>query len=194
MTKYMGRIGIACAALITVGFLVASVATVRAADDNMLQVSKLLSTAKTQAFQLREDADQLWMFAHVTESASSAAQISPDSHEQASKAISSDVNAIVLTLSKLEAARKTALPWQQAAIDEIRPLVKELVANTTTIIDYIHNNPTKLNNPDYKEYVEANSDKSGELASLIGAYVDYGKAKERLERLSPKLGIPAATK
>jgi len=189
MKKYISSIGIACAALIVAGSLMGTMMKAGGAEDNNLQVSKLLSTAKTQAVQLREDADELWMFAHVTESASSATQISADSHEQASKLISSDINAIVLTLTKLDSARKTAAPWQQAAIDQIKPLVKELVANTTTVIDYIHKNPTRLNSAEYKEYVEANSDDAGQLASLIGTFVDYGKAKERLDRLSGRLGV-----
>jgi hypothetical protein len=188
MRKYISTIGLACAALIAAGSLAALMTTAgAAAEDNNLQVSKLLSAAKTESFQLREDADQLWMFAHVTESASSANQISVDSQEQASKLISSDINAIVLTLAKLDSARKTAAPWQQSAIDQIRPLVKELAANTTAVIDYIHKNPNRLHSAEYREYVEANSDDAAQLSSLIGAFVDYGKAKERLDRLSGKL-------
>jgi hypothetical protein len=180
-----------CAALIAAGFLASSAMTARAAaDDSSVQVSGLLSEAKTQAFQLKEDAGELWLFTQVPASASSAAQIPPQSHLDSIHKISSDVSTMTVQLAKLEAARKTAAPWQQTAIDQINPLVKDLVASTEAVVEYIDKNPSKIYAEDYKDYVEANADAAAQLATLISSYVDYGKTRDRLNHLSKKLGLP----
>jgi len=38
--------------------------------------------------------------------------------------------------------------------------------------------------------MEANADYATDLAAMIGDFVDYGKTRDRLERLSNKLEIP----
>lgn len=190
MTKHISRFGLRCATLITAASLFLSVTTVRAAEDNSALVSKLLSQAKTQAYQLREDAAEMELLTQVHESASSATQISLETKAEAINSINGDVNAMMLLQTKLDNARKMAAPWQQMAIDEIKPLVMELASNTQVVIQYINNAPTKLNSADYKDYVEANSDQAAQLAALINSFIDYGKAKERLQRIGDKVAHP----
>jgi len=181
-------------ALLMAGCLLALGLTLRAAEDQTAQVSKLLSDAKVQAVQLREDAGELWLLTQVPPSASSAAQIRPETHAEAIHKISADVSAMTVQLEKLENARKGAAPWQQNAIDSIKPLIREMVTSTTTLVEYIDKNPTRTTTDVYKEYVEANADRANQLATLIMTYVDYGKTKDRLERIGGKLGLPNATK
>ncbi len=190
MTNHAKRLGIACAAWIAAGSLFLSVTTAIAAEDNATLVSSLLSQAKTQAFQLKEDAYELQLFTMVPPSAYSATEIRPESHAESIRRITADVNALTEKVAKLQSMRNMAAPWQQKAIDEIKPLLSELASNTTVLIQYIDKNPNKLYAPEYREYVEANSDTASQLASLIGVYVDYGKARERSQRLRDKMGLP----
>jgi hypothetical protein len=41
-------------------------------------------------------------------------------------------------------------------------------------------------------YLEANADYTADLATMIVNFVDYGKTRQRIERLGSKLEIPAA--
>lgn len=147
------------------------------------QVSKLLSDAKTQSFQLKEDADELERFSRS--GASWAA------HLDAINRIKDDVNKMGRLLTDLGNDRATAAPWQQLAIDRVVPVARELAANTNGAIEHLDKSPQGLNTSPFQEYLEAISDSSANLAATISDFVDYGKTKERLERLSAKLELPA---
>jgi len=188
------RLVIVTAAIVAIVCLLFPVQPVNAADDSSAQVSKLLSQAKTKAFELKEDASELWLFTQVPPTANSATEISEETHSEALKRISADVGAMTVELAKLESARKNAAPWQQGAIDEIKPLVKELVNSTQAVVEYFNKRPNQTRTEEYKDYVEANADRADQLATLISVFVDYGKTKDRLERLGTKLGMPGASK
>ncbi len=162
-------------------------ATVATAAGNVEsdQVSRILSDAKMQAFQLREDAAQLESFTRST--------ASWESHSEASARIKEDVNKMGSLLTKLQDSRNGAAVWQQTAIDRVAPVAKELASNTTAAIERLNKNPRRLNTPDYQNYLEAIADSANNLAATITDFVDYGKARQRLERLATKLELPAGT-
>lgn len=194
MAVRIGKSGLVLVMFIMAGCLLASTFRASPAEDQSAAVSRMLSDAKVQADQLREDAGTLWLYTQVPPSASSAAQISPDSYSEITRKISSDVSTMTVQLSKLENARKTAAPWQQNAIDAIKPLIHEMVVTTSTLVDFIGKFPAQTNSDAYKDYVEANADRATQLATLITTYVDYGKTKDRLQRVGSKLGLPETTK
>jgi hypothetical protein len=43
-----------------------------------------------------------------------------------------------------------------------------------------------------RDYLEANADYAGDLAAMAGDFVDYGKTKQRLQRLTDKLEVTAS--
>ena len=147
------------------------------------QVSSLLSNAETQAFQLKEDADSVERYSRAT--------TSWESHADAINRIKEDVNKMGTLLNSLEQNRAGAAEWQQVAIDRVLPVAKELAANTTAAINHLNQFPKRLNTPNYQEYLEAIADSAANLASTIRDFVDYGKAKQRLDRLAAKVEIPA---
>jgi hypothetical protein len=106
--------------------------------------------------------------------------------------IKDDVNAMGRLLAKLQDDRDGAASWQQAAIDRVTPVAKELASNTTAAIEHLNHNPSRLNSPDYQQYLEAICDSANNLAATISNFVEYGKTKQRLERMSSKLELPAA--
>ena len=95
------------------------------------------------------------------------------------------------TLTKLDEARGSASPWQATAIERIKPLLKEIAANTQNVIQTLNGSPKRITTTEYKDYLETNSDVSEQLAGLIRDFVDYGNAKNRMERLNAKLELPA---
>jgi signal transduction histidine kinase len=149
------------------------------------QVSRILSDAKIQAYQLKEDASQMESFTRST--------ASWESHADAIDKIKEDVNAMGRLLTRLQENRNSAAAWQQTAIDRVTPVAKELASTTTAAIDRLNKNPRRLNTADYQNYLEAIADSANNLAATVTDFVDYGKARQRLERLANKLELPAGT-
>jgi len=177
------RNSIACAgtfALMLGAFLVPLPAVKAAVNPDSEQVSKLLSEAKTMAFQLKEDALTMESFTRM--------DVSWQSHAAAINQIKEHINALGKQVAKLKAAENTASPWQKTAIDRINPFLDEMSGYTTAVIERL-NGDRKHTMADYKDYLEANADYATDLASMIGDFVDYGNAKDRTERLGAKLEV-----
>lgn len=171
-------------ALMLAGFLVpsspAKAAVNPAGNPDSEQVSKLLSEAKTMAFQLKEDA--------VTMESYTRMEVSWQSHAAAINQIKEHINALGKQVAKLKAAENTASPWQKIAIGRINPFLDELSGYTTAVIERL-NGDRKHTIADYKDYLEANADYATDLAAMIGDFVDYGNAKDRVEHLGAKLEV-----
>ena len=144
--------------------------------------TKLLSDAKTMAFQVKEDAETMESFTR--------SDLNWESHATAITQIKEHINALGRQTAKLKDAKPTASPWQKAAIDRINPFMDELAGYTEAAIEHLNKHPTRLNSAEYKDYLEANADYAGDLAQMIADFVDYGKTKTRMERLSSKLELP----
>jgi len=167
--------------LVVFAFSTATVCAAQASRDSK-EVSALLSDVKTEAVQLRHDADEMKAFTHST--------LTWESHARKVEEIKEHVNSAGKLLTKLDNAKKDASPWQQQAIDRITPLLKELASSVTATIDHLSQKPKLLHTAPYADYVAANYDLASNLAELISDYVDYGKAKARSEELAAKLEVP----
>ncbi len=179
--KNLLRMGPVAIAGLATALIVISPAVMAAGAEDSEQVSKLLSDAKSQAFQLKEDSQTMESYTR--------SKLDWQSHASAVTAMKEHINAVGVTLTKLEDARESASAWQAIAIDRIKPLLKEIAANTTTVIAFINKNPRHLFTPESKDYIEANADAADRLSRLVGDFVDYGNTKNRLERLASKLEI-----
>ena len=145
-------------------------------------VSTILSDVKTEAIQLKHDADELKAFTHST--------LSWQSHAAKVEEIKRHVNNAGKSLSKLDSARGSASPWQQQAIDRIGPLFKELASNVESTIEHLNQKPKLLQTGPYADYAAANYDLASNVAELISDYVEYGKSKAKSEELAAKLEVP----
>jgi SMC interacting uncharacterized protein involved in chromosome segregation len=167
-------------ALLLAGFLVPTPAAKAGETHDSEQVSKLLSEAKTLAFQVKEDAIAMEGFTRMN--------VSMESHAAAINQIRDDVNALGKQVAKLKAAEDGAAPWQKAAIERINPFLDELGGYTSAVIEQI-NGDRKRNAADYKDYLEANRDYATDLAAMIADFVNYGNSKDRIDRLGAKLEV-----
>jgi len=181
MTKHNLTMVIGASALLLGGFFGASLPA-RAEVQDSEQVSKLLSEAKTMAFQLKEDAANMETFTR--------SDPSWRSHAEAITTIKEHINALSRQAAKLKEARATASPWQKAAIDRIEPFLDELGGYTSAAIEHINGQP-RHTAAEYNDYLEANADYASDLAMTIADFVDYGKLKQRLDRLGARLELPA---
>jgi hypothetical protein len=147
-------------------------------------VLKLLADAKTQSYAISVDAS-------ILESYMRQPSLSWQTHAAEITRMKEDINAAAKTVTKLVDAKGKAEPWQVTAIDRILPYMREIADDTTNAIEYLNKNQAKpLIVGAYKDYIEANSDTSQELASLIANFVDYGNHKNRYESLKKTLELP----
>jgi hypothetical protein len=168
--------------LMVVGFLGTS-ANAKAPDaPDSEAVNKLLSEAKTMAFQLKEDAVIMESFTRMN--------VGWEAHAVAINQIKDHVNALGRQQEKLMDAKATASEWQRTAINRIEPFLDELEGYTSAVIERINANPKQLFTPEYKDYLEANADYATDLAAMIAQFVDYGKTKARLVNLTDDLELP----
>jgi hypothetical protein len=145
-------------------------------------VSKLLAETKATALALKVDVG-------VMESLTRSSK-SPEQHANTFNQVREHINTAVEQVAKLQKARGSASAWQRVAIDRIAPLVEEIAFTSQRVLDVIKNNPGKITSNEYREYLQANVDHSDQLATLISRFVEYGKTKQRLDRLSRQLEIP----
>ena len=94
-------------------------------------------------------------------------------------------------VTKLDDVRSTASSWQKTTIDRIGPLLQELASDAEALINRINQNPKRLNGGEYKDYIKVNADLAGELAALVGNFVDYGRTRQQLEHPTNKLDLPS---
>jgi len=171
-------------ALLVAGYLTMSPAA-KAADTSggdSEQVSKLFSEAKTEAHELERDAEQLETFTR--------SDLSWETHTRQISLIREHVNKSGEILADLHEARDTAAPWQQQAIDQITPLLKELASNTQSAIEQLKEKKHLIRfSAEYKDYAVENYDLAKELAALISDYVDYERHKAAFDRLGEKLQV-----
>jgi len=163
------------------GLLAIPTASKAAETADSEQVSKLLSEAKTMAFELKEDAVTMESFTRMN--------VSMESHAVAINQIKDHINALTRQAAKLKEARNTGSPWQQTAIDRITPFLEELGGYTYAVIEHL-NGEVKHTPAEYKDYLQANADYATDLAAMIADFVDFGRSKDRMQHLADKLEIP----
>ena len=167
--------------LLAFAFAVTTVCWAQTSKDSK-EVSGLLSDVKTEAVQLRHDADEMKSFTHST--------LTWQSHAAKVEEMKRHVNNAGELLTKLDNAKGAASPWQQQAIDRITPMLKELASNVTSTIEHLNQRPKLLHTGPYADYVSANYELASNLAELISDYVDYGKSKARSDELAARLEVP----
>jgi hypothetical protein len=148
-------------------------------------VSKMLSDAKTQSYQISVDAETLYAFVRQQPG------LPWESHAAELNQMKENINLMGKTLTKLQNAKSQAAPWEAVAIDRIVPYLKEIAADTTAAIEYLNHHQTQPKMVgDYRDYIEANADESSRLARMVADFVDYGKNNERSHKLRDKLELP----
>jgi hypothetical protein len=159
----------------SVAFSPAAKASVAGSD----HVPAILSEAKAEASKLQHDAATLESFTR--------SDLTLESHAYALNTVKDDVNALSALLVKLRDNRGDVAPAQQVALDRIAPVEAELAAATTAAIERLDKAPDGLRLPAYRGYLEAIYGKASQLAALVAEYVDYGRTKASVDRLTNRL-------
>jgi hypothetical protein len=146
------------------------------------EVSDLLNQAKSQANQLTTDATEMESFTR--------SNLAWETQASKINAIKGDVNAVSQTVAKLKDEESMASAWQKMAIARIQPLLRELVTNTTAVIEHLNKDRGRnLQSQEHKDMLKMNADLSSDLATVIGDFVDYGNTKNKFYALQHKLEL-----
>ena len=167
-------VGIACLGLVP---------SLRAEDADSAQLWHLLSQARLEAIRLREDTNQMRDFVWNN--------VMWSTHAVYASMIIDDVAAMREKVGRLDLARNEGSAWQQAAIDELNPLMNEITTTSESVVTTMDRKP--FDRSQYNEYLEANYDHAQHLAALISNSVRYSKEKNRLERARVKLHLMLAS-
>jgi hypothetical protein len=143
-------------------------------------VPALFQQARTTATQLSKDASIMESYAR--------SNLSWKSHTAQVTRIKDHIDKAGSIVSQMQSARGDAEPWHQDAIDGLVPVLKELASNTESIITHLNDNPKRLKDPTYAQYLKSNSESASELSAAVGNVVDYDKTKTKMETLETKLG------
>jgi len=143
-------------------------------------VSTLFQQARTTANQLNRDAAVMESYTRT--------KVTWQSHGDQISRIKEHINTAGSILSQLHSAREDAQPWHQDAIDGITPMLKQLAANTESIISRLNESPKLLREPKYVEYLDSNAQLANQLATAIRNVVSYDETKTKMEELETKLG------
>ncbi len=164
----------AVAALVPLGWLLPAGAQAKGNEDSP-QISELLADVKSEAYQLKVDAEDMDVLAR--------SGVSWESHAKKITMVKEHINEAGKMLAQLHDLKDEGSKWQVMAVERIDPLLRELAANTEKTIDYINNNQSQIRTLKFKEHVRSNYDLAVDLEALIRDFVDYGNAKERFDRI-----------
>ena len=143
-------------------------------------LTALFQEARTTATQLNRDAETMESFTR--------SNLNWQSHSAQITQIKDHINKAGSILSQMQAARAEAKPWHQDAIDGITPALKELASNTESIINHLNENPRRLKDPTYMQYLKSNAQSARDLAAAVGNVVDYDRTRTRMEELEATSG------
>ena len=150
------------------------------------EISNLLAQAKSHAVQAEDDAATLDSYAR--------SKLSWKSHAAKLDEMKNHVNALGKVSKELVDQRAIGSPWQQKAVDQIDPLLREMAVLLTATINHLKENPSQVHLPKYREYAHANYEVANKIAGMIRDFVEYDEVQSRVDALEAKLGLPTPDK
>ncbi len=144
-------------------------------------ISKLLDQVKNHAAMASDDAAELESYTR--------SRLSWETHALQLTQMKEHVNNLLQDASKMIELRDEGSPWQQEAIDRIDPLLPEMAAHLTAMINHYNDNKNRLNMKPYRDFVLANQELIDHAHDLISNFAAYSEAKSRADELERRLEL-----
>lgn len=170
------------------GLLLLTPALATAQNPDSSEINNLLKEAKTHAVLAEDDASTLESYTF--------SEIPLQSHASRMSKMQEHANDLIEDFNKLGTLKPSGSPWQQDAIDNIRPLLQSMSAHMTATINHLNENRSQgqVRMQAYKDYVMANRKLVTNTARLISDVVDYGESKAKAEALQKALTPPVTAR
>jgi hypothetical protein len=169
--------GAAVLALLLSSSLVAS-----AQNADSKKISNLFVEVKEDSTLAQNDAETLEAY--------SRSGTSWQLHADQLRMIKEHVNDLLADYNEMAGIRDEGSPWQQEAIDQLRPVLKSMADHLNATILHQRQNPTNVKMAPFVNYVHGNTDYVTKAASLIHDLVDYGRARSTADELQTELDLP----
>lgn len=150
------------------------------------EISKLLVEAKSHAVQAEDDAAELYAYTR--------SKLSWGSHGFRLEQMREHVNALGTVSKQLTDLRQQGSPWQQKAIDQIDPLLREMASALTATINHLNKNQSRIHTQAYSDYVQASYNLAKKTAGMIQDFVEYDQAQSKAASLEANLNLAASDK
>jgi hypothetical protein len=165
------------------GMLMFSGTSMSSAQNNQdsERIRELLSEAKGHALKAENDAATLESYAR--------SRLSWKSHVSQLDAMKLHVNELGKIAGEMNDLQGAGSPWQQGAIQQVTPLLREMARNLTNAIEHLNSNQAQVHMPAFRDYARTNYELARRTADLISDFVDYDEAKSMAESLEQKLEL-----
>jgi hypothetical protein len=142
------------------------------------QISQLLVEARSHALEAEDDAAKLDAYAR--------SRLSWKAHGNQLEAMKVHVNELGKIAGELNVLAPQGSRWQQQAIQQVMPLLKEMAGNLNNAIEHLNENQSQVHMQPFRDYARTNYGLAKRTADLIRDLVDYDEAKSRAESLEQK--------
>lgn len=156
-----------------------------AQNPDSARVNELLQQAKEHAATANLNAEKLEGYTR--------SRLSWQTHATELNRMKENVNELGKDVADLTAARDEGSPWQQEAIDDIDPLLRNMADHLSSMIQHLNDNQAHIHMQPYIDYAKANYEYSDKMLRMIHDYVDYAQAKAKAAELEQKMQIPATS-
>lgn len=129
--------------------------------------------------------------AQILESFTRSATISSRSHTNQLKLVQEHISDLLNDYNETARLKDEGSPWQQEAIDQLRPVLKSMADHLNATIKHQNENPSQVKMGPWRDYVHGNSEYIAKASSLIHDLVDYGAAKSASDSLEHQLQLPS---
>lgn len=170
----------------TLSLLVLSPAFLAAQTSDSPEITELLNEAKTHAVMAENDAIALESYTF--------SKLSTETDATRLNQMKEHANNLIEEFNKLGTLKSSGSPWQQEAIDRVRPLLHDMSTHLTATINHFNENRNQVSFPPYRDYVKANRQYMVKTARLISDFVDYGETKAEAEAFERALELPTTAK
>ena len=180
MNKRLISITLKRVALLGALFVLPIVASAQNPDSKA--ISDLLLQARQHAVLAEDDA--------VTLASYTRSKLSWESHAQRLREMNDHTNDLISEVNQLNSLRDQGSPWQQHAIDQITPLLREMSDTLTATIRHLNENQSRVHMPQYEEYANSSSEVMTRTAKLITDLVEFDQARAKAKGLEKSLNLP----
>lgn len=172
-------------AIVAAALIFGSSLCAKAQSADSEKINELFNNIRQHAILAEEDAELLESYTR--------SRVSWQSHARRIDAMKDHVKELADDFNQASTLRAEGSPWQQDAIDHLRPLLQSMADHITAAIDHLNKNQSRTMMKPWVDYIHANRDFAAKTATLIRDYVSYGESKSAADELEKKLGLAQAS-
>ena len=99
------------------------------------------------------------------------------------------VNDLGKVSQQLSNQRDRGSPWQQEAIGQIDPLLRDMADQLSTTINHLNDNHSRFELAMYRDHLQANHDLASKTAELMNDMVEYDRSSSKARAIEQKLEL-----